>query len=422
MQFDGRSFDVEQDLDLDVMKEAVGGRTLVAALEEGSSADYDEVGQTTGGASAEFAFDFASLVGNGFANDGGTAIATAVLEQEPEADDLSLDPHALFEVATAKDGTAIPHKEQMEQAFGRPLDDVTAHLGARVPLHAMDAEAAVSGKRIAFDSHDPSPQLVAHELAHIEQDRNAGGGGRGIHPSGSVSDHGSASEREAEHVSALVASGQIAPAIIAAPGAGIQRSLLSFALKAGAKKVGKGMLKNFIKTRIKDKIRKMVNKKVLQELLEEADQIMGILNDPWWVTAIGFIPVVGDVFDLANVPRQIRQAITRADALEDKAKRAIAAEQAGRRAANSTRALKYIPAPKTLRAFPNARPAKPKTAVQGGGKLRARWKDDQGNIYEWDSQHGAVERYNKNGRHLGEYDANTGQMNKGADPNRTVEP
>lgn len=33
---------------------------------------------------------------------------------------------------------------------------------------------------------------------------------------------------------------------------------------------------------------------------------------------------------------------------------------------------------------------------------RKRWKDDKGNIYEWDYQHGAVEKYNKNGTHLGE--------------------
>jgi Cytotoxic len=54
-----------------------------------------------------------------------------------------------------------------------------------------------------------------------------------------------------------------------------------------------------------------------------------------------------------------------------------------------------VPAPKELEAFPDAERAKPKTPVQGGGGLRQRWKDSDGNIYEWDRQHGTVEKYNK---------------------------
>jgi Cytotoxic len=64
----------------------------------------------------------------------------------------------------------------------------------------------------------------------------------------------------------------------------------------------------------------------------------------------------------------------------------------------------------------------PKTPVQGGGSLRPRWKDRKGGIYEFDLQHGTIEKYNKTGRkHLGEYDL-TGKQTKGSDPNRRVEP
>ncbi|NAX48135.1 S-type Pyocin domain-containing protein [Photobacterium halotolerans] len=86
--------------------------------------------------------------------------------------------------------------------------------------------------------------------------------------------------------------------------------------------------------------------------------------------------------------------------------------------------LKYIPAPKgspPLPAFPDAVKAKKKTAVKGGGKLRERWKDKKGRIYEWDSQHGKVEVYTKNGKHLGEFDHITGEQTKVADPSREVE-
>lgn len=81
-----------------------------------------------------------------------------------------------------------------------------------------------------------------------------------------------------------------------------------------------------------------------------------------------------------------------------------------------------VPPPKNLSAFPDATRAKWKTPVQGGGGLRPRWKDPDGTIYEWDSQHGAVERYNKRGVHQGEFDPETGKQTKPADPTRKVQP
>ncbi|MFY9962963.1 colicin E3/pyocin S6 family cytotoxin [Pseudomonas sp.] len=80
----------------------------------------------------------------------------------------------------------------------------------------------------------------------------------------------------------------------------------------------------------------------------------------------------------------------------------------------------YHPAPKGLTAFPDAVREKSKSNVQGGGKKRTRWKDSKGRIYEWDSQHGAVEMYDKQGKHLGEYNPETGEQNKPAKPRRTT--
>ncbi len=74
-----------------------------------------------------------------------------------------------------------------------------------------------------------------------------------------------------------------------------------------------------------------------------------------------------------------------------------------------------VPAPRRLKAFPNAERVRPKTA-------RHRWFDEQGGyIYEWDYQHGRVERYNRRGRHLGEFDPETGIMTKPANPRQTIE-
>jgi len=82
----------------------------------------------------------------------------------------------------------------------------------------------------------------------------------------------------------------------------------------------------------------------------------------------------------------------------------------------------YFPAPKKIEGIPDLTPAKPKTPVQGGGGLRRRWKDKKGNIFEWDSQHGRVEKYNKRGKHLGEFDPASGKQTKPADKTRKVEP
>ena len=85
--------------------------------------------------------------------------------------------------------------------------------------------------------------------------------------------------------------------------------------------------------------------------------------------------------------------------------------------------MTYIPPPPVPRAFPHLKRVKEKTPISGGGgKKRRRWKDQDGNIYEWDSLHGRVEKYNARGKHLGEYDPDTGDLTKPADPTMRIEP
>ena len=84
---------------------------------------------------------------------------------------------------------------------------------------------------------------------------------------------------------------------------------------------------------------------------------------------------------------------------------------------------KYHPTPKgPLAAFPTAKRGSPKTSVQGGGGLRPRWRDSEGFIYEWDRQHGALEKFNKRGHHLREFNPETGEQTKPADKTRRIEP
>lgn len=81
----------------------------------------------------------------------------------------------------------------------------------------------------------------------------------------------------------------------------------------------------------------------------------------------------------------------------------------------------YTPPPRELPGFPGLKRVRPKSVRAGGGR-RPRWMDDDGNIYEWDSQHGTLERYDTHGKHLGEADPNTGQELKPAEPSRRVKP
>jgi hypothetical protein len=51
-----------------------------------------------------------------------------------------------------------------------------------------------------------------------------------------------------------------------------------------------------------------------------------------------------------------------------------------------------------------------------------RWRDADGMIYEWDYQHGTVEVYDAQGRHLEEINAETGERTSGPDASRRIEP
>jgi hypothetical protein len=82
--------------------------------------------------------------------------------------------------------------------------------------------------------------------------------------------------------------------------------------------------------------------------------------------------------------------------------------------------MAYVSPPTTLPAFPDARPARNKTPFPGG--RRKRWKDPDGRICEWDYQHGAVEAYDKHGRHDGQFEPYTGERQKPPDASRRVVP
>jgi len=80
--------------------------------------------------------------------------------------------------------------------------------------------------------------------------------------------------------------------------------------------------------------------------------------------------------------------------------------------------MPYIPAPRLLKAFQKHNVRNPKQEYRGG---IAELERSGGNIYEWDSRHGRVEKYNK-GEAPWEFDPETGEQINPPNPDYEVEP
>ncbi len=114
-------------------------------------------------------------------------------------------------------GEALPHAAQVQAAFGSfDLSDVRVATGApaRDAAREIGAAAYTTGDRIAFGA-EPTLHLVAHEAAHVVQQR------AGVSLDGGVGASGDAYERHADQVADAVVRGESAePLLAASPGAG----------------------------------------------------------------------------------------------------------------------------------------------------------------------------------------------------------
>src|SRR5512140_23040 len=78
----------------------------------------------------------------------------------------------IAEQGVASGGGEVPFRSQMEAGFGTSFGDVSFHGGgaASEASRAIGADAYTMGNSIAMAS-SPTPQLVAHELAHVVQQK-----------------------------------------------------------------------------------------------------------------------------------------------------------------------------------------------------------------------------------------------------------
>ena len=111
-------------------------------------------------------------------------------------------------------GSQIPHREEMERAFGEDFSNVKAYPGQAAPMAALGARAATRKDKVAFAGDSPDRHTVAHELTHVVQTRK-----NGAAASSGVSREQDASEREAEAIAPRAAAGQEVQ-VHAAPSAG----------------------------------------------------------------------------------------------------------------------------------------------------------------------------------------------------------
>jgi hypothetical protein len=103
----------------------------------------------------------------------------------------------------------------MESAFATSFSGVRAFTGQASALERFGAGGAASGETVAFGPTEPSRRLVAHELAHVVQQRQAGSGGSETHGPSEVE-----ADRQADRVAAGGRAGGVmaaAPALAFSP-------------------------------------------------------------------------------------------------------------------------------------------------------------------------------------------------------------
>jgi len=137
-------------------------------------------------------------------------------------------PHDVARDGLAGSGAPLPHLERLQAAFGpHDVRGVRAHLdgAASAASRALGAHGYASGEAVAFASGQPDLFTVAHEAAHVVQQRS------GVALSDGLGRSGDVYERHADEVAQRVVSGQSAAATLdrmvgagrgAAPSAALQ--------------------------------------------------------------------------------------------------------------------------------------------------------------------------------------------------------
>ncbi len=127
-------------------------------------------------------------------------------DQEQDKDAI----HEEAEKGVKGSGSALPHAERIQEAFGdHDISGTEAHVGGQAAKasEAIGASAYASGNKIAF-KESPDLHTAAHEAAHIIQQR------AGVSLEGGVGQTGDAYEQHADAVADAVVQGKSAKSLL----------------------------------------------------------------------------------------------------------------------------------------------------------------------------------------------------------------
>lgn len=117
-------------------------------------------------------------------------------------------PDQSFAAATSGAGEVIPFRDEMERAFDQDFSNVQSYTGRNEAMEELGAEGAAHGEKVAFASHSPSKDVVAHELAHVVQGRRHGIASAPHHKERGVASSSHPAEIEADLVAGRVVAGE----------------------------------------------------------------------------------------------------------------------------------------------------------------------------------------------------------------------
>jgi len=147
-----------------------------------------------------------------------------MLSPGPGGDDGGADVHTKAQAGLSGGGGPLPHREAIQKSFGRhDVSNVTAHTGANAESAAasMGAHAYATGNDVVLGEGGKGLHTVAHEAAHVIQQR------AGVSLKGGVGQAGDVYEQHADQVADLVVQGKSAEGLLDryASGAGASESV-----------------------------------------------------------------------------------------------------------------------------------------------------------------------------------------------------
>lgn len=91
-------------------------------------------------------------------------------------------------------------------------------------------------------------------------------------------------------------------------------ALIKFAAKQGVK-TG---IKTYVKRNIENRLKNYMSKNMLKQFAKDVDDVIGVLDNSWWETAIEFVPVAGDIYGSAKFTKQMKTVYDRLQDIENK--------------------------------------------------------------------------------------------------------